>query len=188
MDFEDDLQRAVECMKKGGIILYPTDTIWGIGCDARNPEAVKRIYDLKKRDDRKSMLVLADGEGMLEKIVGEIPEAAQQLMDVAVNPMTIIYDSAENVASNLIAPDGSLGVRITKERFSSQLCRKMRGPVVSTSANISGSKSPAFFKEISPEIAKGVDYIVKYRRDDTTPASPSNIIKVTSGGVVIIIR
>ncbi|MCH5231953.1 MAG: threonylcarbamoyl-AMP synthase [Muribaculaceae bacterium] len=185
---KEDVRKAVECMRKGGIILYPTDTIWGIGCDATNEAAVRKIYELKRRADSKSMIVLTDSESGLEKIVEDVPEVAWQLIDAAVTPLTIIYDKAINVAPSLVAEDGSIGVRITKEDYSRALCRELHRPVVSTSANISGEKAPAFFDQISEEIKKGVDYIARYRREDKTPHSASNIIKVSKGGVVRIIR
>lgn len=185
---EEDLKEAVRVMKEGGIILYPTDTVWGIGCDATNPMAVEKIYRLKERADSKSMLVLVGNEGMLQRTVREVPEIAWQLIDVAVNPLTIIYDDAVGVAPNLIAEDGSLGIRLTDERFSKALCERLRHPVVSTSANISGQTTPRIFDEIPEEIKEGVDYICRYRQEDTSPASPSNIIKVTRGNVVKVIR
>ena len=188
IDFSEDLKEALQCLKEGGIILYPTDTVWGIGCDARNSGAVKKIYDLKKRADSKSMLVLVNNEDTLEKIVEEIPDVTWDLLEAAVNPLTLIYDNAKGVAPELIAEDGSLGIRITKERFSNELCKRLGAPIVSTSANISGEKSPSFFREISEEIKKGVDYIVKYRQDREESKSPSNIIKISKGGVVKIIR
>lgn len=188
MTFEEDIRNAVAVLKKGGIILYPTDTVWGIGCDATNPEAVKKIYDLKRRAESKSMLVLVDGKVMLERTVKDIPEVAWQLIEAAVNPLTIIYDHPDGVASNLKADDGSLGVRITSERFSNELCRRLRHPIVSTSANISGEKAPVFFSQISDEIKSGCDYIAEYRRDDSTPHAPSNIIKVGDGGLIKVIR
>lgn len=184
----EDLRLAVDCLNRGGIILYPTDTIWGIGCDATNENAVKRVFELKKRSDSKSMLVLVDGVPSLERIVDDIPEVAYQLIESAVNPVTVIYDKAHGVAPSLIADDGSLGVRITNEKFSSSLCRMLRKPLVSTSANISGEPSPAFFHEISPEVKNGVDYIVSFRRDDTAPKKPSNIIKIGEGGLFKILR
>ena len=187
IDFSEDLKEALQCLKEGGIILYPTDTVWGIGCDARNSEAVKKIYDLKKRADSKSMLVLVNNEANLEKIVEEIPDVTWNLLEAAVNPLTLIYDNAKGVAPELIAEDGSLGIRITKERFSNELCKRLGAPIVSTSANISGEKSPSFFREISEEIKKGVDYIVKYNQDYEESKSPSNIIKISKGGVVKII-
>lgn len=188
MTFEEDIKKAVDCLKKGGIILYPTDTVWGIGCDATNPDAVRKIYDLKRRAESKSMLVLVDSEGSLDRVVEDVPEVAWQLIEAAVNPLTIIYDHPRHVAPNLLAPDGSLGIRITSERYSRELCRRLRRPLVSTSANISGEKAPAIFQEISDDIKNGVDYVASYRRDDTGAASPSNIIKVSDGGLVKVIR
>lgn len=188
MTFEEDIKNAVDVLKKGGIILYPTDTVWGIGCDATNEQAVKKIYDLKRRVESKSMLVLVDGEGMLDRTVEDIPEVAWQLIDAAVDPLTIIYDHPHGVAKNLLAADGSLGIRITDERFSKELCRRLRRPIVSTSANVSGSKAPTVFGEISDEIKEGCDYVADYRRDDVSPHKPSNIIKVGSGGLIKIIR
>ena len=187
-EFEADLKAAVDCIKKGGIILYPTDTIWGIGCDALNSDAVKRIYDLKKREDSKSMLVLVNNEVALEKIVDNIPDITWELLEAAVNPLTIIYDNAHGVAPELMAEDGSLGIRLTKEKFSNELCRRTGAPIVSTSANISGHQSPANFRLISDEIKNGVDYIVKFRQDDNSDKKPSNIIKINSDGVFKIIR
>ena len=184
----EDLRQAVRVLKDGGIILYPTDTVWGIGCDARNETAVSKIYKLKQREDSKSMLALVSSEGMLQRTVKEVPEIAWQLIDAAVNPMTIVYDDAVGVAPNLIAEDGSLGIRITHERFSMALCDRLRGPIVSTSANISGQPTPHSFHEISPEILAGVDYVCKYRQDDHTKAQPSNIIKITRGNIVKVIR
>lgn len=188
MTFEEDIRNAVACMKKGGIILYPTDTVWGIGCDATNEEAVKKIYDIKHRAESKSMLVLVDGEGMLERTVDDIPEVAWQLIDAAVNPLTIIYDRPKNVANNLLAPDGSLGIRITREKYSSELCRRLRRPIVSTSANVSGEKTPVVFSQIGKEILEGVDYVAEFRREETGNPSPSNIIKVSDGGLIKVIR
>lgn len=188
MTFEEDIRKAVDTLKKGGIILYPTDTVWGIGCDATNADAIRKIYELKRRQEGKSMLVLVDGEGMLERTVSDIPEVAWQLVEAAVAPLTVIYDHPTGVADILRAEDGSLGVRITGERYSSELCRRLRRPIVSTSANISGEKAPAVFSEISDAVKDGVDYVAEYRRDDTSPATPSNIIKISDGGLVKVIR
>lgn len=188
MTFEEDIRAAVDCMRKGGIILYPTDTVWGIGCDATNPEAVRKIYALKHRAESKSMLVLVDGEGMLDRTVADIPEVAWQLVEAAVDPLTIIYDHPRGVAPDLLAPDGSLGIRITGERYSAELCRRLRRPIVSTSANVSGEKTPAIFSQISPEIIQGVDYVAEYRREETGNPRPSNIIKVSDGGLIKVIR
>lgn len=184
----EDLAKAVEVLKKGGIILYPTDTVWGIGCDATNQEAVKRIYELKQRADSKSMLVLVASEGELQRTVKEVPEAAWMLMEAAVNPMTIIYDSPVGLASNLLAEDGSIGIRVTGELFSRSLCERLRRPIVSTSANISGRKTPTIFAEIDEEIKNGVDYVAEYRRDDDRKKKSSNIIKVSNSGIVKVIR
>lgn len=185
---EDDLKEAVRVMKEGGIILYPTDTVWGIGCDATNSAAIEKIFRLKQRADSKSMLALVSSEGMLQRHVEEVPEIAWQLIDAAINPMTIIYDNARGVADNLPADDGSLGIRITEEKFSRALCEKMRGPVVSTSANISGRPTPMTFSEISGEIKNGVDYVCKFRQKDKASSRPSNIIKITRGNIVKVIR
>lgn len=184
----EDLKKAVEILKAGGIILYPTDTIWGIGCDATNEEAVKRVYEIKKREDSKSMLVLMENPALLDRYVNDVPEIAWDLIEVTTTPLTVIYPNAKNLAPNLIASDGSIGIRFTKEPFSSQLVQRFRKPIVSTSANISGEKSPAFFNEISEEIKQQVDYIVEYRRDDVSPSQPSSIIKLGPGGRIDIIR
>ncbi len=184
----EDIRQASEVMRKGGIILYPTDTIWGLGCDARNADAVAKIYKLKERAEAKSMLCLVDGLIALERIIPNVPDVAYDMIEIALRPITIIYDRAEGVAANLLAEDGSLGVRITKEDFSRELCRYMSAPIVSTSANISGAASPKFFSEVSQEIIEGVDYIVKYRQKDKTVAPPSQIIKLGEDGQVKVIR
>ena len=184
----DDIKKALEVLKNGGIILYPTDTIWGIGCDATNEKAVERIYKIKKREDSKSMLVLMENPALLERYVVEVPEIAWDLVEIATTPLTVIYPNAKNLAKNLVAEDGSIGIRFTKEAFSSQLLQRFRRPLVSTSANISGEKSPAFFAEISEEIKNQVDYIIEYRQNETTPAQPSSIIKLGIGGQIDIIR
>jgi L-threonylcarbamoyladenylate synthase len=184
----DTLKKALEVLKGGGVILYPTDTIWGIGCDATNEEAVKRIYEIKKREDSKSMLVLMENPALLDRYVDEVPEVAWDLVEISTTPLTVIYPGAKNLANNLIAEDGSIGIRFTKEEFTSKLLQRLRRPLVSTSANISGGKSPAFFDEISDEIKNAVDYIVEYRQDDQTPAIPSSIIKLGPGGQIDIIR
>ena len=185
---KEDLEKACEVMRKGGVVLYPTDTIWGLGCDASNEEAVKRIFRIKQRSDSKSMLVLLDNDAKLSYYVEDVPDQAYDLMDLSEKPVTIIYDGARHLAPQLIAEDGSVGIRITKEEFSRDLCARMRGAVVSTSANISGQPSPHFFAEVSQEIVDAVDYVVAYRRDDSTPAVPSSIIKLGRGGLVKIIR
>ncbi|HEY3388618.1 MAG TPA: L-threonylcarbamoyladenylate synthase [Prolixibacteraceae bacterium] len=186
--FVDDLVKAVEVLRSGGIILYPTDTIWGIGCDATNPTAVNRIYEIKQRQDTKSMLILMENPNLLNSYISEVPEIAWELIEVADTPLTIIYPGAKNLASNLLATDGSVGIRITNEAFTQQLIQRFRKPVVSTSANISGQKSPQNFAEISDEIKKSVDYIVNFRQDDPSRSNPSGIIKLGIGGQIEIIR
>ena len=183
-----DLDEAVETLRRGGIILYPTDTIWGIGCDATNEEAVRRIYDLKRREDSKSMLVLVSDTFQVERLVQEVPEVAFDLMELAVRPITIVYSGASGVAPSLLGEGNSLGIRQTQELFSSALCKRLRRPIVSTSANISGEPSPLFFSGISPEIIAGVDYVVRYRREDEIPREPSQIIKLGPTGEVQILR
>ena len=184
----DDLKKAVEVLKSGGIILYPTDTIWGIGCDATNAEAVKRIYDIKKREDSKSILILMENPALLNRYVDEVPEVAWDLVELSTTPLTVIYPGAKNLAANLIAEDGSIGIRFTKEEFTRQLLQRFRRPIVSTSANISGEKSPTFFDEISEEIKESVDYIVEYRQEDRMPSQPSSVIKLGPGGQIDILR
>lgn len=184
----EDIKNALEVLKSGGVILYPTDTIWGIGCDATNAEAVKRIYEIKQRADSKSMLVLMENINLLERYMQEVPEIAYDLIEVTDKPMTIIYPAAKNLAPNLVAEDGSVGIRLTEERFTQQLIQRFRRPIVSTSANISGQPSPAFFDEVSDEIKEAVDYVVNYRQDDTTPSRPSSIIKLGVGGQIQVIR
>ena len=183
-----DVKKACEVMQKGGIILYPTDTIWGIGCDATNAEAVKRVYDIKKRADSKAMLVLVDSSVKVDFYVRDVPAVAWDLIDYATKPLTIIYDGARNLAENLLAEDGSVGIRVTGEAFSKELCFRFRKAIVSTSANISGQPSPANFSEISEEIKQAVDYIVCYRQDEVGHPKPSAIIKLGKGGEVKIIR
>jgi len=186
--FNEDIAKAVEVLRSGGVILNPTDTIWGIGCDATNPAAVKRIYEIKQRQDTQSMLVLMENPNLLNSYITEVPEIAWELIEVADTPLTIIYPGAKNLAANLLAKDGSIGIRITNEAFTQQLIQRFRKPVVSTSANVSGQKSPQNFAEISDEIRKSVDYIVQFRQDDLTRSNPSGIIKVGLGGQIEIIR
>ena len=201
---KEDLQQALQVLRSGGIIVYPTDTVWGIGCDATNVEAVKRIYALKQREDSKSMLVLLDSAAKLNYYV-DVPEAAEMLLgvqntdrfadgaqtdlqDEATKPMTIIYPNARHLAQNLIAEDGSIGIRITSEPFSQALCAQLKHPIVSTSANISGHPSARFFHEIEQAILEGADYVCLFRREDETPHQPSTIIKVNADNSFKIIR
>lgn len=195
---KDDLQQALQVLRNGGIIVYPTDTVWGIGCDATNADAVKRIYALKQREDSKSMLVLLDSPAKLPYYIGEIPDTAWTLLDCCndandendemMKPLTIIYPNARNMAPNLIAEDGSIGIRITNEAFSKALCAQLKHPIVSTSANISGHPSARFYAEIEQEILDGADYVCRFRRDDDCPAEPSSIIKINPDNSFRIIR
>jgi L-threonylcarbamoyladenylate synthase len=184
----EDIKNACRTMNEGGIILYPTDTIWGLGCDATNPEAVRRVYEIKQRADSKAMLVLVDSSVKVDFYVDEVPEIAWDLIDLADKPTTIIYSGARNLASNLLAEDGSVGIRVTSEDFSQRLCRQFRKAIVSTSANVSGQPAPASFSEISEEVKSRVDYIVAFRQDDVSRPQPSSIIKLGKGGVIKIIR
>jgi L-threonylcarbamoyladenylate synthase len=184
----EDIKAALDVLQKGGVILYPTDTIWGIGCDACNEDAVKRVYAIKNRIDSKSMLVLMENAALLERYVAEVPEIAYDLIELTEKPLTIVFDGAKALAKNLIAEDGSIGIRITTEKFSSELIRRFKRPIVSTSANISGKPSPACFDEIDQKIIDAVDYVVKYRQDDTQKAVPSSIMKLGRGGEIKIIR
>jgi Sua5/YciO/YrdC/YwlC family protein len=184
----DEIIKAATVLKNGGIILYPTDTIWGIGCDATNNDAVKKIYQLKQREETKSMLVLVDHADRIGRYVREVPEMAMQLIEVNDKPMTIIYPGAINLASNLIGQDQSVGIRIAQDEFCQKLIARLGRPIVSTSANISGQPAPAIFPEISEDIKNGVDYIVNWRQDDLAKAAPSSIIKIGVGGEIEIIR
>ncbi len=184
----EEIKKACQVMREGGVILYPTDTIWGIGCDATNEEAVRRVYEIKHRADSKAMLVLVDSAVKVDFYVQDVPEVAWDLIELADKPLTIIYSGARNLAPNLLAEDGSVGIRVTGEEFSKRLCQQFRKAIVSTSANVSGQPSPQNFSEISEEIKSAVDYIVDYRREETTQAKPSSIIKLDKGGVIKIIR
>ena len=184
----DDMSRALETLRNGGVILYPTDTIWGLGCDATNPEAVEKIYFLKGRSESKAMLALVGNEGQLQNCVQHIPEISWELIEAAVRPLTIIYDHPKGLAHNMLAPDGSVGIRITSENFSRTLCQRFGKPIVSTSANRSGMKSPKTFAEISDDIKSKIDYIVEYGRGNNLPAVASDIIKISDGGLVKVIR
>ena len=175
-------------MREGGVILYPTDTIWSIGCDATNEDAVRRVYEIKQRQDSKAMLVLVDSSVKVDFYVRDVPEVAWDLIDLADKPLTIIYSGARNLAANLLAEDGSVGIRVTNEDFSKRLCQQFRKAIVSTSANISGQPSPKNFSEISEEVKSAVDYIVGYRQEEISNPKPSSIIKLDKGGVIKIIR
>ena len=184
----DDIKQALEVLNKGGVILYPTDTIWGIGCDATNPEAVKRVYEIKQRTDAKALISLVDSETKVQFYVKEVPEVAWDVMELSERPMTVVFDGGRNLAPNLLAEDGSVAIRITKEAFSKELCMRMKRAVVSTSANISGQPAPRCFTEISEEIKGAVDYICTSRQDEPPTQTASSIIKLGAGGEVTIIR
>lgn len=184
----EDMREAVNVLKKGGVILYPTDTVWGIGCDATNEQAVKRIFEIKQRDDSKAMLLLLDSLGRLRQYVKQVPDMAYDLIELATRPLTIIYPGAYAVAPQLVAEDGSIGIRITEELFSKTLCMRLGRPLVSTSANISGEKTPQNYSEITKQIRDSVDYVVRYRRGDRRKAEPSQIIKLDEKNHFVIIR
>lgn len=184
----EDIRNAVEVMQNGGIILYPTDTVWGLGCDATNPEAVARIYAIKQRADSKALITLVDSEAKVEFYVRNVPPVSWDLIELSTRPITIIYENARNLAANLMAEDGTAGIRITHEPFSKTLCMRFRKAIVSTSANISGQPAPKNFKEISDAIKSSVDYIVGYRQQEKGNAVPSTIIKIGEKGDVKVIR
>lgn len=186
-DINTEVHNAFEVIKNGGIILYPTDTVWGIGCDATNEEAIAKIYKLKQRDDSKSMIVLMNGDRMMYNVFKEVPETAWQILDLSEKPTTLILDNPRNVAPNIIAEDKTLGVRLVKEPFCFKLMERMKRPLVSTSANLSGMFTPKSFKEISLEIVNGVDYVVNLHHDKICD-KPSTIIKLTLDNQVKIIR
>ncbi len=185
---QEDIKNALEVLFSGGIILYPTDTIWGIGCDANNSEAVKRIYELKKREDSKSMLVLINDANRIPSYLEEMPDIAWDLIDVSEKPLTIIYPGAKNLAANLIAENKTIGIRVTNDAFCKTLIQRFKRPIVSTSANISGKPSPVNFSEIADEIKKQVDYIVQHRQSENEKAKPSGIIQLGTGGQIKVIR
>ena len=188
MNQQEDIKNAIEVMKQGGVILYPTDTVWGIGCDATNAEAVAKVYKIKKRDDSKALICLVDSDARLQRYVRNVPNVAWDILDIATKPTTIILDGAINLAPNLIAEDGSIALRITKEPFSHELCDRFQKPLVSTSANISGEPPAANYNDISQELLDAVDYVCFSRRQEHKPHTPSSIIKLKEDGEVTIIR
>ena len=188
MTQQEDIKNAVEIMRKGGVILYPTDTVWGIGCDATNAEAVKRVYEIKHRDDSKALICLVDSDARLQRYVRNVPNVAWDIFELATKPTTVILDNAVNLAPNLVADDGSIAMRITREAFSKELCFRFQKPVVSTSANISGEPAAQNYCDISEELLNAVDYVCWTRRQEHLPHTPSSIIKLTESGVVTIIR
>jgi L-threonylcarbamoyladenylate synthase len=192
MTREEDIRNAVETMRKGGVILYPTDTVWGIGCDATNEEAVKRVYAIKQRDDSKALICLVDSDARLQRYVRNVPDVAWQLIDSLTDsdarPTTLILDGAINLAANLIAEDGSIALRVTQESFSKELCYRFQKAVVSTSANISGEPAAQNYRDIDPRIIEAVDYVCWSRRQEHQPHQPSSIIRLRQNGEVEIIR
>ncbi|CCX69382.1 MULTISPECIES: L-threonylcarbamoyladenylate synthase [Prevotellaceae] len=188
MNRQDDIKKAVEVMKNGGVILYPTDTVWGIGCDATNAEAVAKVYKIKQRDDSKALICLVDSDARLQRYVRNAPEVAWNVMELATKPTTVIFDEAVNLAPNLIAEDGSIAMRITNEEFSKELCYRFQKPIVSTSANISGQPAAQNYCDISEELLNAVDYVCFSRRQEHKPHTPSSIIKIKNNGEIDIIR
>ena len=184
---QQDIMLALKSLKKGGLLLYPTDTVWGIGCDATNYDAVQKIFDLKKREDSKTMICLVNSVQMLNQYIEEVPESAYPILKYANTPTTIIYDRPLRVAENLIAQDNTLAIRLVQTGFCAELIKRFKKPIVSTSANLSGNPTPKVFKEIENEILKGVDYVVTLERNKK-PSNPSSIIKLSSNGEVKVIR
>lgn len=188
MIFDEDIRNSLIILKEGGVILYPTDTVWGLGCDATNNEAVEKIFRIKSRNNSRSLIILVDSEAMLERYVYDIPEIALELIEVSETPITIIYPKAKNLATAIPAEDGSVGIRVCMDEFCNELIRRFRRPIVSTSANISGEPSPSHFMEIPDKIIQAVDYTVEYKREDRQKHLPSPVIKVEHNGVIKIIR
>jgi len=188
MQFEEDLRGCLRVLKEGGVILYPTDTVWGLGCDPSNPEAVKKIFKIKAREEGKSLIILVNGVQMLERYVSEVPDIVYQLTSVSDSPLTIIYPRGKNLAEGICAEDGSVGIRICNDDFCNELIYRFRKPVVSTSANRSGKPSPSGFSEIEEEVINAAGYAVKYRQDEKKKYSASPVIKVERNGVFSILR
>ena len=188
MKQEEDIRQACEVMRQGGIILYPTDTVWGIGCDATTAEAVAKVYKIKQREDSKALICLVDSDNRLQRYVRYVPNVAWDLIDCADKPITVILDGAVNLAPNLIADDGSIGIRITREPFSKELCYRFQKAIVSTSANISGEPAAQNYSDIDPRILEAVDYVCWSRRQEHKPHTPSSIVKLKADGEVTVIR
>ena len=183
---ENDIEKSLQVLRSGGIILYPTDTIWGIGCDATNEKAVERIFQLKKRPPQRSMIILVADEKDILKYTAAVDLQAFDYLQQVKNPTTMIFEHAIGLAENLLPEDGSIGIRLVKEEFCRHLLKRFKKPIVSTSANISGQPAPAYYDDISNEIISGVDYVVHYRRDDRTAASPSSVVRWKNGKIEII--
>lgn len=189
LDFADDLKHSLETLRKGGVILYPTDTIWGLGCDATDENAVERIYIVKQRPATKSMIILVDSFPMLERYTSGVPPVAFELIEVSDGPLTLVLPAAKGLlAPSVVSPDGFVGIRLCRDEFCSSLIGRFRKPIVSTSANISGSSAPAIFSEISEEIISGADYTVLFRQNDTRRATPSPVIKIDTNSKIEILR
>jgi len=187
-EFGDDVKNALKALRAGGVILYPTDTIWGLGCDATNAEAVRKIYAIKQRAENKSLIILVNSPGMLERYVDNPPEVALQMAELSESPLTIVYDRGRSLAEGVASADGSVGVRICADPFCDELITGLRKPLVSTSANISGATAPALFDEISEELKALVDYVCQWKQDDRSRAKASSVIRVSGNGVVKILR
>ena len=187
-DIYQEVIKIAEILKKGGIIIYPTDTVWGLGCDASNFEAVEKLYQIKKRDKSKSMLILVDSDHKIQRHIKDMPDVAWDIIDVADSPTTIIYDKGYNVAENLLAEDGSLGVRVCKDKFCQEIIKKLKWPLVSTSANYSGEPSPMSYTDIDKSLLEKVDYVVEYRRQEKIKAKPSAIFRLNNNGNIKILR
>jgi len=185
---QDEVKKAIEVLKAGGVILYPTDTVWGIGCDATNPEAVKKVYEIKRREDSKALICLVDSEARLSRYVRQVANVTWDMIEMSERPLTVIYNHVTGLAPNLLAEDGSAGIRITREDFSKELCFRFQKPIVSTSANISGEPTAQTFDEISDEIKQAVDHIVHYSQRCKEKHQPSSIIKIDENGQFTIIR
>jgi L-threonylcarbamoyladenylate synthase len=188
MMLKDEVNKALKVVQDGGIILYPTDTIWGIGCDATNTDAVKKIFALKQRDESKSMIILLDIDNKLQSYIGEVPDIAYDLIEYAEHPLTLVMPGAKNISPSLIAEDGSVGVRVTSHPFCQQLIQRLRKPLVSTSANISGRPSPEYFSQIDQDIIDGVDYVVDIDQHSTEIKKPSTIMRLDASGAFQFIR
>lgn len=188
MKQSEDIAKAVEVLRHGGVILYPTDTVWGIGCDATNVEAVAKVYKIKQRDDSKAMICLVDSEARMSRYVRNVPEVAWNLIELATKPTTVVVERGVNLAPNLLAEDGSIAMRVTREDFSRELCYRFQKPLVSTSANISGQPAAQNYCDIAPELLEAVDYVCWSRRGEHKPHTPSSIIKINGNGTFKIIR
>ncbi|MBC7418933.1 MAG: threonylcarbamoyl-AMP synthase [Pedobacter sp.] len=185
---QDEIRKSLEILKSGGVILYPTDTIWGLGCDATNEEAVQKLLQLKNRPAEKSLIIILNTDNKLQSYLTEVPEVAYDLIEFAENPLTIIFSGAKNLAPSVINTDGSIGIRIVKHEFCSALLERFRKPIVSTSANLSGQPSPRFFDEMDPELLAKVDYVVDFEQEKRTLNKPSTIIKLGFSGQFCFIR